>query len=310
MQWVRQPHKLWLRRALFQIHLWTGIGLGLYIVMLSVTGSAIVARREITNWLVPRSVPSTQGKRMSQLELTQAAAKLYPEYAVTSVLQSSRPARPVEIVLEKAGGKKKERLFDPYTGRDLGDSDPRLLRVLNWVVALHDDLLAGDNGRMVNGVGAVLLTVLFLSGAVIWWPGSRKWWRSLLVRPRSNWKSVNWQLHSAAGFWFFVPLLLWAVTGIYLAFPKPFHAEIEHLYPRGSVMEQRAEAVVEWLVRLHFGRFGGWGIRSLWIVLGFVPSVLVVTGLIMWCNRVLIPMRARLDESVQEQVLETARSSH
>jgi len=46
-QWLRQPQKLWLRRALFQVHLWSGIGIGLYVLMISVTGSALVYRNEM-----------------------------------------------------------------------------------------------------------------------------------------------------------------------------------------------------------------------------------------------------------------------
>jgi hypothetical protein len=33
----RRPQSLWLRRALFQIHLWTAIGVGLYVVAISVS---------------------------------------------------------------------------------------------------------------------------------------------------------------------------------------------------------------------------------------------------------------------------------
>ena len=36
-RWMRQPQRVWLRRALFQVHLWTGIGLGPYVVILSHT---------------------------------------------------------------------------------------------------------------------------------------------------------------------------------------------------------------------------------------------------------------------------------
>src|SRR6185503_17821732 len=46
-QWTRQPQKLWLRRAVFQIHLWSGIGVGLYVLMISVTGSVLVYRNEM-----------------------------------------------------------------------------------------------------------------------------------------------------------------------------------------------------------------------------------------------------------------------
>ena len=43
-RFIKQPQTVWTRRALFQIHLWTGIGVGLYMLMISITGSAIVFR--------------------------------------------------------------------------------------------------------------------------------------------------------------------------------------------------------------------------------------------------------------------------
>ena len=46
-RWVRQPQKVWLRRAIFQVHLWAGIGLGLYVFFISVTGSVLVYRNEL-----------------------------------------------------------------------------------------------------------------------------------------------------------------------------------------------------------------------------------------------------------------------
>ncbi|MEO8051028.1 MAG: PepSY-associated TM helix domain-containing protein [Acidobacteriota bacterium] len=36
---------------LFQIHLWVGAGVGLYVVLMSVTGSVIVFRDELSKWL-------------------------------------------------------------------------------------------------------------------------------------------------------------------------------------------------------------------------------------------------------------------
>src|SRR5262245_17918391 len=49
-RWVRQPQRVWLRRALFQVHLWTGLALGLYVVVLSITGSALVYRNEMDRY--------------------------------------------------------------------------------------------------------------------------------------------------------------------------------------------------------------------------------------------------------------------
>ena len=73
-KWKKRPQNVWLRRALFQVHLWTGIGLGLYILLMSVTGSALVFRREMVRSLArePR-VAAGPGARMTGDELRQAA---------------------------------------------------------------------------------------------------------------------------------------------------------------------------------------------------------------------------------------------
>ena len=47
-RWIQQPQRFWVRKALFQVHLWVGIGIGLYIVLISVSGSMVVYRRELS----------------------------------------------------------------------------------------------------------------------------------------------------------------------------------------------------------------------------------------------------------------------
>src|SRR2546426_10322035 len=46
-RWLHQPQKIWLRKMSFQVHLWAGIGAGLYIFVVCVTGSALVFRPEM-----------------------------------------------------------------------------------------------------------------------------------------------------------------------------------------------------------------------------------------------------------------------
>ena len=129
------------------------------------------------------------------------------------------------------GQRTRERAFDPYTGKDLeevGTNEPKLL---SWLVKLHDDLLADQTGRLVNGAGALLLTILCLTGAVIWWPGTARWWRSLFVWRTAGWKRFNWDLHSAMGFWMFLFVLMWGVSGIYLSYAEPFMNLVDYLQP-------------------------------------------------------------------------------
>jgi len=45
--WLRQPQTLRLRKAFFQIHLWTGLAIGLYVVVICLSGSVLVYRNEL-----------------------------------------------------------------------------------------------------------------------------------------------------------------------------------------------------------------------------------------------------------------------
>ena len=46
-RWMSHPQTVWLRRATFQLHMWSGIGVGLYVLVVSVTGSIVVYRNEL-----------------------------------------------------------------------------------------------------------------------------------------------------------------------------------------------------------------------------------------------------------------------
>ena len=39
---------------------------------------------------------------------------------------------------------------------------------VDWLVHLHTNLLSGPAGRVLNGIGAIVVTMICLTGAVIW----------------------------------------------------------------------------------------------------------------------------------------------
>jgi uncharacterized iron-regulated membrane protein len=289
-RFIRRPQTVWTRRALFQIHLWTGIGVGLYVLALSISGSAIVFRREITRlaWRPPAVTPA--GPLMTVEQLTAAAKKVYPRFENFRVTFSRDPTRAAVVAMTR-GQRVRERAFDPYTGKDLADVGTDEPKLLSWLVKLHDDLLADRTGRLVNGAGALLLTILCLTGAVIWWPGTARWWRSLFVWRKTGWKRFNWDLHSALGFWMFLFVLMWGVSGIYLSYSDPFVNLVDYLQPPdpNSVEPRSGDEFLAWLARVHFGRAYGTSVKWLYVVLGLAPGGLFITGGIMWWNRVLRP---------------------
>lgn len=56
-RWLRQPQALWIRRAVLQVHLWTGLALGVYILVISLSGSVLVFRDELNNVSAPGPQP-------------------------------------------------------------------------------------------------------------------------------------------------------------------------------------------------------------------------------------------------------------
>jgi uncharacterized iron-regulated membrane protein len=275
------------RRAIFQLHLWSGIALSLYILVICVSGSAIVFRRDLDKTLCPPNVSVHVGpRRLSTAELKAKAHERYQRFDPSQMkVRSARgPNAPVEILFS-GRGVQLDRLFDPYTGEDLADAIGCEPSFVTTLAAFHDHLGAGQTGLLANGLAALAVTLLAVSGAVVWWPGRRHLWRAMTVRTSAPAHRLMRELHGALGFWLVLLVLLWTLTGIYFAFPRPFNALADYIDAAGVAPLSVDDAIAA-IVRLHFGRAFGQGIEVLWAVLGLLPAALVVTGVIIWWHRV------------------------
>jgi uncharacterized iron-regulated membrane protein len=125
------------------------------------------------------------------------------------------------------------------------------------------------------------MLLLCLTGAIIWWPGIRQWRRALNVKWDARIGRISWDLHSALGFWTFLFLVVWGVSGFYFCFPDYVNV-LYRLDPGGEIVS----GALSWLTDLHFGRFNG-VTRVLWAIVGVVPAVLAFTGFFVCCRRVI-----------------------
>ena len=293
---MQRPRTVFLRKVCFQIHLWLGLVLAVYIAVLSLTGSAIVFRRELDTAFAPDRPPVDKTQRvLSEEELRAFAERAYPDHTIEYVggVQRRWPVAQIDM---RRGDEVIEREFNAYTGEDLGDPFPWTSEALLWLVMLHDDLLmtADQRGRFWNGVGSILTTILCLTGAVVWWPGVRSWRRGTKVKWDARWPRFNFDLHSAVGFWFFLMILLWAVTGIYLSFPTPFMNVVNIFFGPDApdlTLSRPVDVVIEWMVRFHFGRWRSHTLKVVWVIIGLIPMVMLITGVVMWWNRVIVRRR-------------------
>lgn len=284
-RWLQAPGTLPFRRVLFQAHLWLGIGFGLYILLISLSGSAVVLRPQFSGWFMHSEVASTAGVELKDEALAAKVAATYPDATITNISPSKREGRATYVAMQK-DGVEVTRFFDQYAGIDLGSTYPWPVAAMEWMTHLHDDLLMDRSGRQVNGVGGALFLAMLISGLIIWWQGKRRW-REGLVFSRQSPHSLFWQVHSVLGFWSLFMVFIWGFTAVYFAWPEPFDIFIDWL-DDDLQDDTRPDSWLLLLIRLHFGRFRGmlWA-NVLWIFVGLLPAILFITGLVLWYRRVL-----------------------
>ena len=175
-----------------------------------------------------------------------------------------------------------------------------------------------------NAIGGGLTALLCLNGFGSVVAGRRELATQPGMRRGVGWKRMNWELHSAVGFWSFAIVFMWGTTGFYFVYPQPFRATIEVFTPinppraaaqprklpqasthgTGPRRRRRPLTLGGKILRdfssLHYGNFGGWPLKALYVLLGFVPVVLLGSALMMWWNRVLAPAFRRVTSSQQQ----------
>ena len=226
MGFLDRPQQLWWRQAIFQIHLWVGIALCLYMLVIGVTGSILVFESELEHiaysrlWRSPN--PGTSKPSVGLPAVIEIVKSAYPNGKISVAYMPDRPGDNFEVFVHE-----NEKLWyvfvDPASGNIAGALNPKQSWLI-WIIELHFNLLGGRVGAIFNGIGAAFLMLLCISGAVLWWTGLKRWSRGLQVNFNRSWRRINFDLHSAVGFWTLFILSMWAFTGVYLIWPKPIES--------------------------------------------------------------------------------------
>ncbi len=231
MGFLHRPQSTFMRRALFQVHLWAGVALAAYVCVIGLTGAALVFRPEMQRatfrayFVVDRPANAADVTTQALISRLQAS---YPLYRLSGIdYPTARRGTYLSYLIK--GNQFVSVFSDPLTGDVIGE-----LPKTSWITRLqelHFDLLGGQRGRTVNGIGAFCLIAMFATGLVIWWPGIARWTAALAVDVRKPWPRINWELHGAVGVWLLALLMLWAVTGVEFAFPRQFRRAVNALTP-------------------------------------------------------------------------------
>ncbi|GGH12836.1 PepSY-associated TM helix domain-containing protein [Mucilaginibacter phyllosphaerae] len=207
------------------LHLWLGLGSGIIVFIVCLTGCIWVFNEEITGLLEPETNIVYQQKPV----LTPAALaaigereypKLIPAYAnyQQGKVINLFLRKPGKVVRRGGGGVLLK--VNPYNGRIIGKQVSKKGQVdfFRFILNGHRALwLPYDIGRLIVDYATLIFVILLITGLIWWYP--KKWNKStrdksFKIKWGASFKRVNLDLHNVFGFYAMLFLLFIAMTGM------------------------------------------------------------------------------------------------
>lgn len=246
-----------------RLHLCFAMTAGLFFVLLGLTGSVLSWRHEIDQWLNPGLL--TVSANTQKAPLAQRPDDLQRLLVKLSETQASAPSRIelpednqhamvvwYKLSADKEKGVSRQLMLNPDTGAILGErywgkSGFSREQIMPTIFHLHHYLLAGETGKFILSIAAIIIVMLSLSGILLWWPKAR--WQALRQALTTgkfvSWRALNFRLHRAAGFYFAPVFLTLAITGIYFNFPNWITPLIAQIMPISTQVKKTEQTSAE-----------------------------------------------------------------
>jgi len=225
--------------VIFQVHVWTGLVVGGYALLMGLSGAVLVYHAELQARAYPEFFggPPVGEPVANPTVVADELRRQYPGYRFAGFDYPT--ARRHSFLAYVAGdGELRTVFLDPRSGRLLGEL-PRD----GWTQRLHDlhsNLLVGPPGYIISGVASACLAVMVLTGLILWWPGVSRWTDALTLHAGRGWRRVVRELHWVSGFWTAGLLMVWAISGVYFCFPGPFRETVNAVLPLTTSIAPRS----------------------------------------------------------------------
>ncbi len=236
----RRPLRVRAMKITRVTHRWASLLVGALLLVVTTTGAILVLEPEERQVAHPGQFVATHtGRQISPDEAIAVARRRYPGAGAPTRVVRNRGVfqvalgDPIETVVS----------VDPGTGRVLGAIKPDR-GVLGFVANLHECGLTCEGypgyvaflTKPMPGLGipglhnveigsfllacfAGILGLLVISGAVLWWPGIRRWRRGFRVRLHKGRYARDYDLHKLVGVVSLPFLGMWALTGANFELP-------------------------------------------------------------------------------------------
>lgn len=317
-----------MRNTFLFIHRWLGIVFGVFISVICLTGAVLVFSNEINSAANRVSKPD-EATPLSADELIDAVNQWNTDGLTFVALQMPADDHHVaEAQFAELG--RNTLAVHPYTGEVLGQSGSAFVgfvkKLHRWLLMPPADTHGGMSvGRIIVGSSAIAMTLILITGIIIWWPKNRKMLKArTTVRTDKGFRWFVYDSHVSVGIYAVVFLLLMSLTGPIFSFgwyrtaatkiaggeqqemfmrpnnndrpqdqPEKATAAVGSCQQHVTVMQAGMQSgkpqgklpVQVIFGQLHTGSIGGWTLRILYFLAALIGACLPWSGYYMWYKR-------------------------
>ena len=219
---AKKPKKYTLRNLINDIHLWLGIGSGIILFLVCLSGTILTFEEEIKNLFAQDfKVAHSNENRLSLEQLSESLSK---EGTVTSVTLPIETEEPLQFTVKTSPKERRGTTYfvDPYSGEYQQKQKSHLDGFFLSMFKMHRWLLMDISiGRPIVGIATIIFLFLSISGIVLWFPKKMRWKNfkpGFKIKFSANWKRINHDLHNTLGFYACIFLVIMSLTGLFWSF--------------------------------------------------------------------------------------------
>ena len=227
-----------MRPFVFVLHKYLGLFIGLYFIVITVTGALLILlENPIDNFLdYPVVHVNAESKKQPLMKMLQTVERAHPNNAVRHILKSCERGCTYDFTISRGGDDHIDVLVDPYTARivqtSLWSATP-----VGFMYSFHANLFAGQTGSRINAYVSLAAILLVITGLYLW-PGWRKLGNAFTIKWHATVWRLNFDVHKIVGFTcalFFIYIVITGIATVFINEPVLSHPQVTEpraLHPR------------------------------------------------------------------------------
>ncbi len=235
----------WKIKYFFQLHKWLGRILGVIFVVISLSGTLLLFRKDVDRYVNKTIYHRESHKvKLSVDSVYRIVQEKYPD--LKKIVLHDFPENryePYEFMLYRFQNDLFDNslayvFIDQYTGQVIrdGNYEESVGMFFRWLYSLHYNLLSGRLGEMIVVIVGVLMMISIISGVIVY---KKHFWKTLTFqitfKKRKN-KASLW--HRVLGVWSIVLNSILIISGIWINWPSLTASHTSHHqrdYRTGSI---------------------------------------------------------------------------